>query len=100
MELVLWGFAMEVENVMTVFQIVASILLFISSIGLIVIVLSQQGKDAYLGGAVAGGAAESFMGKSKARTMDTMLTRLTRVLAIVVVALTLLVNISAIVFKS
>jgi preprotein translocase subunit SecG len=90
---------MEVVNVMTLFEIIASILLFISAVGLIVIVLSQQGKDAYLGGAVAGGAAETFLGKSKARTIDTLLTRLTRILAIVVVVLTLLVNISAL-FKS
>lgn len=78
---------------MTILEIVASILLFICAIGLIIIVLSQQGKDAYLGGAIAGGAAESFLGKNKANSLDKMLTRLTRVLAIVVVALTLGVNI-------
>jgi preprotein translocase subunit SecG len=84
---------------MTVFEIVASILLLISAIGLIVIVLSQQGKDAYLGGAVAGGAAESFLGKNKANSLDKTLTKITRVLAIILVALTLLVNISAVFFK-
>lgn len=84
---------------MTVFEIITSILLFIGSIGLIVIVLSQQGKDAYLGGAVAGGAAESFLGKNKASSLDKTLTRITRILAIVVVALTLLANISTLFFK-
>ncbi|HEX2939394.1 MAG TPA: preprotein translocase subunit SecG [Ruminiclostridium sp.] len=84
---------------MTVFEIITSILLFISSIGLIVIVLSQQGKDNYLGGTIAGGAAESFLGKNKARTIDTLLTRITRVLAIIVVLLTLAVNAAAIFFK-
>jgi preprotein translocase subunit SecG len=84
---------------MTVLEIVASILLFISSIGLIVIVLSQQGKDAYLGGAIAGGAAESFLGKNKASSIDKTLTRLTRILAIIVVALTLVVNIMALLKK-
>lgn len=86
---------MEVVIVMSILEIITSILLFIGAIALIVIVLSQQGKDAYLGGAIAGGAAETFLGKSKARTLDSFLTKLTRILAIVVVALTLIVNIIA-----
>lgn len=90
------GFTTEVVKLMSVFEIVASVLLFIVAIGLIFIVLSQQGKDAYLGGAIAGGAAESYLGKKKASTIDTMLTRLTRILAIILVVLTLLVNIAAI----
>ena len=81
-------------------ELVVSILLFISAIGLIVIVLSQQGKDAYLGGAVAGGAAESFLGKNKASSLNKTLTKLTRILAITVVGLTLVANIAAIVFKN
>lgn len=79
---------------MGAFEIVTSILLFIAALVLIVIILSQEGKDAYLGGAIAGGAAETFLGKSKARTIDTMLTRLTRVVAIVLVVLIVLVNIA------
>ena len=73
---------------------ISSIVLFVSSIALIVIVLSQQGKDAYLGGAIAGGAAESFLGKNKSHTFDNLLVRITRIIAIVVVALTLFVNIA------
>jgi preprotein translocase subunit SecG len=83
---------------MTVFEIVCSIVLFIAAVAVIVIILSQQGKDAYLGGAVAGGAAETFLGKKKAGTIDSFLTKVTRILGIVVVALVLLVNISS-VFK-
>lgn len=79
---------------MTIVEIITSILLFIGSIALIIVVLSQQGKDAYLGGAIAGGAAESFLGKNKARTVDRLLTTLTRIIAIAVVALTLIVNIA------
>lgn len=83
---------------MTVFQIVVSIIFFICSIGLIIIVLSQQGKDPYLGNAIAGGAAESFLGKNKARTIDSMLTKITRVFAVVFIILTLLLNIAQIFF--
>lgn len=84
---------------MSIFEVIISIVLFIGAIGLIIIVLSQQGKDAYLGGAVAGGAAESFLGKNKASSLDKTLTRITRALAIVVVALTLLVNVVSILVK-
>jgi preprotein translocase subunit SecG len=85
---------MEVVFAMTLFELITSIALLVGSIVLIVLVLSQQGKDAYLGGAIAGGAAESFLGKNKARTMDQLLTRLTRIVAIVVVLLTLLANVA------
>lgn len=80
---------------MSILEIITSVVLFIGAIALIIVVLAQQGKDAYLGGAIAGGAAETFLGKSKARTIDSFLTKLTRVIAIVVVALTLIVNIIA-----
>lgn len=93
------GFSLEVVYAMTIFEIVTSILLFISSIALIIVVLSQQGKDAYLGGAIAGGAAESFLGKNKARTVDRLLTTLTRIIAIAVVVLTLLVNVATYINK-
>jgi preprotein translocase subunit SecG len=84
---------------MDVLEIVSSVLLVISSVVLVVIVLMQQGKDAYLGGAIAGGAAETFLGKSKARTLDKVLGRVTKVVAIIVVALTLVVNVATIVLK-
>lgn len=84
---------------MDVLEIVSSILLVVSSVILVVIVLMQHGKSAYLGGAIAGGAAETFLGKSKAKTVDVILGRVTRVLAIVFVILTLIVNAATIVFK-
>lgn len=82
---------------MGVFQIICSVILFIVAIGVIVIVLSQQGKDAYLGGAIAGGAAETFLGKKKAGTVESKLTNITRVLGITLVVLTLVVNIASVV---
>ncbi len=51
------------------------------SLILIVIVLLQQGKQAGLSGAVAGGA-ETFFGKNKGRTVDAMLKKVTAVVAI------------------
>lgn len=78
---------------MSIIQIIASIMLFISSVILIIIVLSQHGRSAYLGGAIAGGAAESFLGKNKGRTLDAKLTKLTKYIAILFVLLTVAINI-------
>ncbi|HEX3027258.1 MAG TPA: preprotein translocase subunit SecG [Clostridia bacterium] len=77
---------------MSALQIIASIMLFISSVVLVVIVLMQHGRDAYLGGAIAGGAAESFLGKNKARTIDSILSKYTKIIAVTFLVLTLVVN--------
>lgn len=84
---------------MTALEIVGSVLLVISSIILVVIVLAQHGKSAYLGGAIAGGAAESFLGKNKARTIDTLLGKYTKIITVVFVILTLLVNVATFLLK-
>ncbi len=55
------------------------------SLILIVIVLLQQGKQAGLSGAVAGGA-ETFFGKNKGRTIDAMLRKVTAAAAILFIA--------------
>ena len=60
--------------------IVISILLFIICIALAGIVLLQQGKSAGLSGAISG-AAESYFGKKKARTMEGKFERITKILA-------------------
>ena len=77
------------------FENAGSILLVIVSIVLVIIVLAQHGKDNYLGGAIAGGAAESFFGKNKAGSMDSTLGRVTKILTIIFVALTLFVNVAS-----
>ncbi|MBQ2890309.1 MAG: preprotein translocase subunit SecG [Clostridia bacterium] len=57
------------------------ILHLIFSVVLIAVVLLQQGKQAGLSGAVAGGS-ETFFGKNKGRTVDALLKKLTAVAAI------------------
>lgn len=66
---------------MKALAIIISIILFIICLGLAVIVLMQQGKSAGLSGAISG-AAESYFGKNKARTMEGKMERLTKILAI------------------
>ena len=68
--------------------IVISILLFIICIALAGIVLLQQGKSAGLSGAISG-AAESYFGKNKARTMEGKFERITKILATCFIILTL-----------
>lgn len=57
-------------------DILLKVLLIIFSIGLIAVVLLQEGKSAGLAGAISGGA-EHLFGKSKARGMELVLQRVT-----------------------
>ncbi len=63
--------------------------LIISSIVITVIVLMQQGRSQGLSGAIAGGA-ETFLGKSKGRSIEAKLERITKflIVAFFVVVLT------------
>lgn len=58
---------------------------------LIVIVLMQEGKQAGLTGAISG-AAETYWGKNKGRSMEGGLELATRILAVVFVVLSLILN--------
>ncbi len=73
---------------MIVLQWFLNILLIVFAIGLIVLVLAQQGKQAGLSGAIAGGA-ETFFGKRKARSIEGLLERLTKICAVVFIVLAL-----------
>ncbi len=65
---------------MTVWEILCGIVLIVLSLLVIVVVLFQEGRQANLG-AIAG-AADSFLDKGKARTLDAILSKWTKVLAI------------------
>lgn len=72
-------------------QVVIGIILILASIFLVVAVLMQSGKaNNGLSGAIAGGA-ETFFGKTKGKTLDKMLNRLTTIVAIVFVVLVIIV---------
>ncbi len=72
------------KNVLIVVQIIVSLVLT-------TVVLMQSGKEAGLSGSIAGGA-ETFFGKNKARTIDGMLSRLTTVLAILFIVISLVLS--------
>ena len=54
----------------------------IVSLVLVLIVLLQEGKSAGLSGSIAGGA-ETFFGKNKGRSMDSILKKITAVAAVI-----------------
>ena len=83
---------------MSLWQFIGGILLLLSSIVLIVVVLFQHGRNAGLSGAVAGGA-ETFLGKNKGRSVDAMLTRMTKWIAILFALMTVVLNLLVIYFK-
>lgn len=70
------------------YEIVLGIALIILSVAIIIVVLLQQGRQAGLSGAIAGGA-ESFLGKTKGRKMEEKLERATKAIAIIFFVVTL-----------
>ena len=66
---------------MEIAKIVVGVVHILISIIIIALILLQSGKDAGMSGAV-GGSADSFFGKNKGRTMDAMLSKFTKICAI------------------
>ena len=75
---------------MTVLHWIVGILLLISALVMIVTVLLQSSERSGLG--AISGAAETFFGKNKARSLDGKLARWTKILAAVFIVLTVVVN--------
>ena len=64
---------------MAALKIVLTILFILVCIALVVLVLMQEGKSAGLG--AISGAAETYWGKNKGRSMEGLLVKLTKLLA-------------------
>lgn len=61
---------------------VLGIILLVAAVFLIVAVLMQSGKSHRLSGTIAGGA-DTFFGKTKGKTIDRMLSKITAVVAVI-----------------
>ncbi len=79
---------------MSVLRWILTIVLIIDAIALTVIVLMQEGRSQGLG-AIAG-AAETYWGKNKGRSMEGMLEKITLVLVVLFFVISLLLNIKRI----
>lgn len=75
---------------METLRIIVTVVFIIVSIALAGIVLMQEGKSAGLGSIA--GAAETYWGKNKGRSMEGMLVKITTVLAVVFMVLAVLLN--------
>lgn len=77
---------------MEVLRIILTILYIIVCIGLVVVVLMQEGKTAGLG--AISGAAETYWGKNKGRSMEGALLKITTVLAVSFIVLAVILNLN------
>ena len=71
-------------------ELVITILQLIVCLAIIVMVIAQSGKTQGLG--VIGGAADNFLSKSRARSIDAKLTKATKWVALLFAVLTLVLN--------
>ncbi len=71
--------------------ILGGVLIFLSLV-MVLVVLFQSAKDKRLSGTIAGGA-ETFFGKTKGSSIDKILSKVTVVVAILVVLVTIALNI-------
>lgn len=77
---------------MQILRTILTILFVIDCIALTVVVLMQEGKSQGLG-AIAG-AADTYWGKNKGRSMEGKLVTITKVLAVLFVLIAIILNIN------
>ena len=77
---------------MEALRIVLTILFIIICLGLTVLVLMQEGKSAGLG--AISGAAETYWGKNKGRSMEGTLVKITKYLVVAFIILAAVLNIN------
>lgn len=74
------------------------VIVILVSLLIIAMVLLQQGRRTGINGAISGGA-DTFLSKTKARTLDAKLARSTKYVAIVFFVLAIVANVIAITLK-
>ena len=79
---------------MSAVKIAIAVVYIIVSVALVILVLMQEGKTKGLGS--ISGAAETYWGKNKGRSMEGMLVKITKVLAFFFLALTIVLNLNII----
>lgn len=79
---------------MTIWHIIIGVLVLIVSLIVTAIILLQQGHRQGINGAISGGA-DTFLSKTKARTLDAKLSRLTKFVAIAFIVLVFIANVIA-----
>ena len=78
---------------MAILKIVLTVIFILISVALTVIILMQEGKSAGLG-AIAG-AADTYWGRNKGRSMEGMLVKITRILVVAFIVLAAVLNLGS-----
>lgn len=84
------AFTQEVE--MAVLKTILTIVFIVVCIALVALVLMQEGKSAGLG--AISGAAETYWGKNKGRSMEGQLVKFTKILAVLFMVLAVVLNLN------
>ncbi len=79
---------------MDILHVILTVILVLDCVVLTALVLLQEGKSAGLG--VISGAAETYWGKNKGRSMEGTLVKVTKVAAILFMVLAVILNINRI----
>ena len=77
---------------MAVLRIILTIIFIIICLALVVLVLMQEGKSAGLG--AISGAADTYWGKNKGRSMEGTMVKITKILAVLFIVIAAILNIS------
>ncbi len=76
---------------MEILRTVLTVVYILICIALVIIVLMQEGKSAGLTGSISG-AAETYWGRNKGRSMEGALEKITKVLAALFIIISILLN--------
>ena len=77
---------------MGVLRIILTVIYILICIALVILVLMQEGKAAGLG--AISGAAETYWGKNKGRSMEGQLVKITKILAVSFILLAVILNLN------
>ena len=77
---------------MAVLKTIITVVFILVCVSLVVVVLMQEGKSAGLGS--ISGAAETYWGKNKGRSMEGQLVKVTKVLAVLFMVLAAVLNLN------
>ena len=77
---------------MAVLKMILTIVFIVVCVALVIVVLMQEGKSAGLGS--ISGAAETYWGKNKGRSMEGLLVKITKVLAVLFMVLAAVLNLN------
>lgn len=78
---------------MEMLRVAVTVLYVIICLALVVLVLMQEGKSMGLSGSISG-VADTYWGKNKGRSMEGTLVKLTKVLALLFIVISIVLNLN------